>query len=655
MWKRRSHQQNTTPQNRFIGNPILIETSFDEKRLENIPTIADIRNNSGYSPMSPPDSGSRRIADVLKGLPPLPIDHSSQPNTEYTERPLSEIQTTSSMYSQPTPELRHNQKFPATRPYLANLEISPPSSPDTSPYASHHEWNGSPEISPVEELSETEEFPMRPKQSKRFSSSIPVLRRAKKGVAAAGFLGLSKQRDSVTESGERDSTVTKWDDFIGEPTTKPEGKPGQVKPKDYTHLPEFTLGSPRTRFGYQVSISGGNPNPTKKSFVERMQGLDAHNSASGSPVGENLATNNGRRAMSEPANGQSIEKPLPPTIPIAIPLRSPRRPNSLGGASGSNTPTSATRDGFDTSSFPVSIEEEDLGVKPVVPLKVGRNSPPRISSSPLRALRDESLHFSSEPQHYDSPMVDTYDSPAMIEASPVGYSFDYETPQPRKRYDMNRSELWDRVGQRSAKTIEENFRAAMREMDFQEQPVSRFSATTCDTTTNNDISQPATPSAPSTPVFAQYEPPSPIVNRRRPLTGASANSKATRRKPTPLDTASTISHSNSKSLPISPPEAESVDLITSLQAKLDNLQHQRRNLQRLIYDMTQLMPPDPIRYDALSKAELKQKENSFRMELAEVQRQEHDAGMRLHRAWRRRDQQFPTEEPTGFWVRRVTG
>jgi hypothetical protein len=52
---------------------------------------------------------------------------------------------------------------------------------------------------------------------------------------------------------------------------------------------------------------------------------------------------------------------------------------------------------------------------------------------------------------------------------------------------------------------------------------------------------------------------------------------------------------------------------------------------------------------------MKKRVDDHKMELAEIQKEEHEVGLRLHRAWRRRDKQNELGEPTGLWVRRVTG
>lgn len=74
--------------------------------------------------------------------------------------------------------------------------------------------------------------------------------------------------------------------------------------------------------------------------------------------------------------------------------------------------------------------------------------------------------------------------------------------------------------------------------------------------------------------------------------------------------------------------------------------------------MTELMPPDTVGLgrgmEALRQQEEKRKVEELRADLADVVREEHELGLRLHRAWKRKDQQA-VYEPTTLWVRRVTG
>jgi hypothetical protein len=108
---------------------------------------------------------------------------------------------------------------------------------------------------------------------------------------------------------------------------------------------------------------------------------------------------------------------------------------------------------------------------------------------------------------------------------------------------------------------------------------------------------------------------------------------------------------------MTPDEAQSHDLVTSLQAQLDDLAHRRNNIVKSIKQMTELMPTDSlvVTDEVRRKRELeKMKIERLRTEEADVRREEHDIGLRLHRAWKRKDKDA-VYEPTGLWVRRVTG
>lgn len=73
--------------------------------------------------------------------------------------------------------------------------------------------------------------------------------------------------------------------------------------------------------------------------------------------------------------------------------------------------------------------------------------------------------------------------------------------------------------------------------------------------------------------------------------------------------------------------------------------------------MTELMPQDNLVVTSevwRKREEEKRKVEGLKTEEADIRRQEHDIGLRLHRALKRRDKEA-VYEPTGLWVRRVTG
>ncbi|KAM0253041.1 hypothetical protein ACHAQJ_007472 [Trichoderma viride] len=116
--------------------------------------------------------------------------------------------------------------------------------------------------------------------------------------------------------------------------------------------------------------------------------------------------------------------------------------------------------------------------------------------------------------------------------------------------------------------------------------------------------------------------------------------------------------STTKPLPPAPPELASSpdDRIAQLNAILSGLAHRKVNINKSIQQMTELMPRDNLMAsgEVLRKREVeKQKVEGLKQELAEIQHEEYDLGLKLHRAYKRQDKNAEYE-PTTLWVRRIT-
>jgi hypothetical protein len=115
----------------------------------------------------------------------------------------------------------------------------------------------------------------------------------------------------------------------------------------------------------------------------------------------------------------------------------------------------------------------------------------------------------------------------------------------------------------------------------------------------------------------------------------------------------------SKDLPLAPPEMiESDDRVAVLNAKLLGLAHRRNNINRSIQQMTELMPKDTLMTSAevqRKREDEKRKVEILREELADIQQQEFDLGLKLHRANKRRERESEFEEGGSLWIRRITG
>lgn len=114
----------------------------------------------------------------------------------------------------------------------------------------------------------------------------------------------------------------------------------------------------------------------------------------------------------------------------------------------------------------------------------------------------------------------------------------------------------------------------------------------------------------------------------------------------------------SKPLPPAPPEISLADdPVSQLNARINGLAHRRANIEKSIKQMTELMPQDNLLASdqvLRKREEEKQKVDGLREELAEIQRDEYDLGLKLFRAYKRQNKEAEYE-PTTLWVRRVAG
>lgn len=136
----------------------------------------------------------------------------------------------------------------------------------------------------------------------------------------------------------------------------------------------------------------------------------------------------------------------------------------------------------------------------------------------------------------------------------------------------------------------------------------------------------------------------PIIARRRPVPRDDVETRS----------ASSTSHlpktNSNKDLPLSPPELASVDIITSLEAQLAQLAYRRRNVEKMIFELSHMQPKNPLVQDLAARAENDRKVGILKRELDDIRALEHELGLKHHRAWKRYEQ----EQPTCLWIRRVT-
>lgn len=588
-----------------------------------------------------------------KVLPRLPFEAvPPQENRDSRFRPASSI------YSQPSPN-PINTRFPQnsyqTPSYTEEEEVSPQSSPELGPVKNRSQSQEGDGVSPIDEMPDISHLALgRPSSgSKPPSSNIPILRREKRNQVAAAAANLVSRKQVGENPRGRVAHDPRWDPYSGEITTSDRGKPQSVKPGTFSP-PGLRSVHKETGLvlGNESSITTTAPK-THTSFGDRVRRLKSNHTAPVERPEWKGAT--GRVTLVSPVHDQ-LDMP-----PISIPRKSSKRvasPHSESFSGGSSPVTIVRNSDGETS--PASPAYPSTSIHTVLTSNNSGNNSPRIA----------------DPQ---SPITVNPDPDVVSQSAATKTLARNAAPQASESH----TSTWDR-DEGTMANIERNFREQLQSVSTPiteepepeyTQPSSRFSVTTYAPSTTQNTPRP------STDTFDNHPMPdtSAILNRQRPNFGDSPKSNSitststvTRKAvanpsspvfismssiPSHLPPGSKRSSNIAKNLPMSPAEASSHDLVTSLQAQLENLAHRRNNIERSIRQMTELMPKDSvlITEEVRRKREgEKLKVERLREEERDVRREEHEVGLRLHRAWKRRDKEA-VFEPTGLWVRRVTG
>lgn len=650
MWKRLNNKDRQPEI--AIGSPTLIETTADEYTLQSTTNI----NNGSFSISSRPAFGRKRTEDVLKGLPALPLyvpnsnRKTSNADTQSNKlqvsgvtngRPLSEAPTASSFYSQPSPELNNDatQKngHILRSSSLYPDDVSPPESPHLNDRDNGRSRRSSPDVSPVSDSP----IPLANRSpaftSGRFNSGIPVAKKTRKFW----------NRPNI-DSLEQGSSLTHWDVYSGEPTTKEKGKPPQTTPSAVKLNSEPSpgrLNGNLESFGTSTHISGGSTIGRK-----RVANRDLNHAPLIRPEWRGAG---GRHKIVNPL----LDKPLPPGKSPTFPAGSEKHQQNQRDqdtTAGSSTPSHFSRQLITRPGRPsIILNDNELGQCVTSPDPKIEGSPDSTNPSAFRQ-NSQSSNRSWSTDDARSPLArnpSNEENQDRRSQTPPDVTTVQQKQETRSDAVLNNGDT-----ERDSSQTESRFRADLQHVHLQDQPPSRFSSTTYATTTFD--------SPPTTPELGSYSPamatisttPNSMLNRKRPVPPAGiSNSKVTARKPTPSDlgTPNQAPEGKRKSLPKSPPEVEATSRIELLQAKLDNLRQRRNNLQTVIHELTNVVQPSSIAYDMASRQEIRRTVDGLGRELAEIVKDEHETGLKLHRALKR-DDEFAAYEPTSIWVRRVT-
>ncbi len=559
----------------------------------------------------------------------------------------------------------------------------------------------SPDISPVDE--EDGFYPMSESENGRNGqsrSNIPMMRRERRQHqdATARNLRETKSRerlrqqapetqdphhpdDVLSRRGYKGGEV-RWDPNTGELTSSEKGRPSQVKPADYAKGLGISENSPppaqptrqeATRsagtFGERLWNMAKSGLADKNQEPEPLHALHSTTDpAAGAFVSDRPAWHgaSGRTTLVAPVHDTKDVAPL-----TNIPRKSSRRAVTSKALAGTST--------LDTimASPPVS--------PPPGGETLGRETIRRIVPSSQLPKQ-----LSQQPQAYPSPPLsgDIHENSRRDPPQPASNITTTTTTTTSPIHQIPRKPTHQQQG--SDPFNYNNYTATAGppqpppHLEWT-QPPSRFSVTTYDATPRESLDEfdpRDAPPVPETPDMFRHSPSQgddatgrqrprlldhvgpvePIVIslkeswRVNPKKKNGSKSGSGRARAADQDPA-TRPGSLHKLLPPAPPETSAKDRITQLTAQLAGLAQRRVNISRSIKQMTELMPTANI----LASAEVihrrdmeKRKVDGLRAELSEVQREEYELGLKLHRAYKRvdRDAEF---EPTTLWVRRVTG
>jgi hypothetical protein len=126
------------------------------------------------------------------------------------------------------------------------------------------------------------------------------------------------------------------------------------------------------------------------------------------------------------------------------------------------------------------------------------------------------------------------------------------------------------------------------------------------------------------------------------------------RNPTSPYASSTFSNSSKKALPHPPSALSAIDHIAYLESQQEDLRIRRNNVYRLLKDLNNAAPTNPLVTDFKKARVAEERKKAFQEELDEIRAEEHDVGLKLHRAWKKREREDPNSNGSALWVRRVT-
>ena len=473
---------------------------------------------------------------------------------------------------------------------------------------------------------------------------------------------------------------TKWNKYTGEQTTADTGlasqapKPGSASQVEmqFPQLKERTkqiLANLREKEGVKKTPWGKPPPPVAADPLDAppVQKVPWKGASGRTAVVDPVQNNRGARKgpLQYPQRNVSRMDPAQDQARTKSPEVLPSQPAPKTASVRSLSPEKPVEPTYSAPQVPgafsasppkepsIRMVPSQESIKPIAPLKV---KSPRVLS-PIEAQNLASLQSPFHSPHPSQARVSEYGPPVpKLKDPPRAMKVDRQSPPDTPSSRVERKP----IAQSSHHLVTTH---------LTHEPESRFSWTTYATTVNDSPSTVATTQMDSSPVPPLPLTSSPLVIRKRPVSSITAplpysdttanDSRASiiSRKPVaahPNRKSSLMSNTASKSLPPTPVEMEAGDKISTLEARLEDLERRRRNNTKITYELNESLKRNAINYDMRKRKEVEKLLTNMSMELDAITREEHEVGLTLHRSQKKKDREECYENPTGLWIKKVT-
>lgn len=509
---------------------------------------------------------------------------------------------------------------PVPSSYYGDGDVSPPDSPIQD------QTRNSGDVSPIESDIQKDIHPAFRIAQQKKPSGIPVARKSSQNL-------YSPQRAYNRDP----SKPTRWDKYSGEPTSSAKGLTHGVAPENVLQTLE------------QIKLRKASNGDTQR--IPRREVSQE--------VKPPWKGGSGRIALVEPVQdkpGQRVPIPRRPVGSLSPIVTSPAMSSgsvhehlipspksTVADVSGSHTPSDTIRPDPMASSLSVASahsQHSQLSNRGQSMIDETR----QLINNSNDILRRAQLAMSNVPEPPRTPTnAEEFDSSEM------------ETPTPNGK-NTNSRFSWTTQGTNATyQQSPQSIAGTAPPMPEIPAHLSVTSAALSDSIMNrkrpipkaDDYSpgsgSPLTPTAPAFPAF------------RKASSGLKPESREiSSRKPSYASSIQSTSTGGGKALPPTPQELNSQDHVSSLQAQLQDLMTQRRNVERVLRDLTAPGASNPLVSSFRVEREREKRVQALRDELNEIGLMEHHIGLKLHRAQRKREEEDGYEGFATMWVRRVT-